>query len=107
MAQKIQVSLISDVDGAPADESVTIGLDGVAYELDLTTAQATELRDALAPWVKAGRKVGGRTAPRGKRAGRGSSDAQAIRDWAKANGHTVSERGRISAHVQDAYATAH
>ncbi|WP_307723676.1 Lsr2 family DNA-binding protein [Cellulomonas persica] len=39
-------------------------------------------------------------------AGDGPSPTE-LRDWAKANGHTVSERGRISAEVRAAYAAAH
>lgn len=105
MAQKVQVTLIDDVDGSRADETVTFALDGVTYEIDLTTTHATELRDALASWVGHARKVGGRTVAKAPaRRQRGVSDAQAIRDWAKANGHQVSERGRISAEVRAAFA---
>jgi len=110
MAQKVQVLLVDDIDGGNADETVTFGLDGVTYEIDLTAGHATELRDALAQWVGHARKVGGRTAgrsaaPRGRRSS--SGDAQAIREWAKENGHKVSERGRISADVKSAYDAAH
>lgn len=109
MAQKVQVLLVDDVDGTTADETVTFALDGVSYEIDLTAANAAKLREAVAPWVGHARKVGGRssrgTAPRARRAS--SSDAQAIRDWAKENGFTVSERGRISAEVKAAYDAAH
>jgi len=110
MAQKVQVLLIDDIDGSTADETVTFGLDGVTYEIDLTTEHATELRDALATWVGHARKVGGRSAsaaakPASRR--RASGDAQAIREWAKAQGLEVSERGRISAEVREAYDKAH
>ena len=36
MAQKVQVLLVDDIDGGTADETVTFGLDGVTYEIDLT-----------------------------------------------------------------------
>ena len=62
MAQKVQVLLVDDVDGGTADETVTFGLDGVTYEIDLTSAHAAELRDAFAHWVGHARKVGARTA---------------------------------------------
>ena len=111
MAQKVQVLLVDDIDGGAADESVTFALDGISYEIDLSTAHATELREAFAQWVGHARKVGGRTAPRSSAAprsrSRGGSDAQAIREWAKENGHHVSERGRISAEVKAAYDAAH
>lgn len=108
MAQKVQVLLVDDIDGGPADETVTFGLDGVSYEIDLTTTNAGKLRDALGPWLGHARKVGGRSARTTASRSRSSrGDAQAIRDWAKAHGHKVSERGRISAEVKAAYEAAH
>ena len=110
MAQKVQVLLIDDVDGAAADETVTFALDGVTYEIDLTAERASQLRDSFATWVGHARKVGGRSmsgAARPAARRRGSNDAQAIREWAKAQGLEVSERGRISADVREAYDKAH
>ena len=110
MAQKVQVLLVDDIDGGTADETVTFGLDGVTYEIDLTSAHASDLRDAFANWVGHARKVGGRSTTKaaGARGRRTSSnDAQAIREWAKEHGHHVSERGRISAEVKAAYDAAH
>ena len=112
MAQKVQVLLVDDVDGSTADETVTFALDGVSYEIDLTSAHAADLRDAFGSWLGHARKVGGRatgrTAARGRRTSSGTSgEATAIREWARANGHDVSERGRISAEVRAAYAAAH
>jgi hypothetical protein len=111
MAQKVQVLLVDDIDGGAADETVTFALDGVTYEIDLTAGHAAELRASVANWVGHARKVGGRTSVTGgrsSRARRGSGvDAGAIREWAKANGHHVSERGRISAGVKAAYDAAH
>jgi len=113
MAQKVQVTLIDDVDGAPADETVLFSLDGVNYEIDLTTENAAKLRDALAPWVGHARRAGGRRTPAPRRSGRssgaarsGSGDAAKIREWARENGYTVSDRGRIPAEVTEAYAKA-
>ena len=112
MAQKVQVLLVDDIDGGTADETVSFALDGVSYEIDLTTAHATELRDALATWVGHARKTGGRSGGRGSSGGgasrpRRSSDAGAVRAWAKENGFEVSERGRISAEIREAYDAAH
>lgn len=112
MAQKVQVLLVDDIDGGTADETVTFALDGVSYEIDLTSAHASELRDALGTWVGHARKVGGRSGGRsgGSSSGaarpRRSSDAGAVRAWAKENGHEVSERGRISAEIREAYEAA-
>jgi hypothetical protein len=112
MAQRVQVLLVDDVDGGAADETVTFSLDGVSYEIDLTSAHAADLRGAMAHWVGHARKVGarnaGRPAGRGRKAGGAANgDATLIREWARANGHKVSERGRISAGVREAYAAAH
>ena len=113
MAQKVQVLLVDDIDGGTADETVTFALDGVSYEIDLTTEHAAELRDALGTWVGHARKVGGRSSGRsggsssaGGSRPRRSSDAGAVRAWAKENGHEVSERGRISAEIREAYEAA-
>lgn len=111
MAQKVQVLLVDDIDGGTADETVTFALDGVSYEIDLTTEHATELRDALGTWVGHARKVGGRSSGSrstgsGASRPRRSSDATAVRAWAKENGYEVSERGRISAEIREAYDAA-
>ena len=111
MTQKVQVLLVDDTDGASADETVTFSLDGVSYEIDLTTDHARELRDALAHWVGNARKVSGRSTGRPVRGGSarpssGTGDATRIRAWARANGRDVSERGRISAGIKAAYEAA-
>jgi hypothetical protein len=107
MVQKVQLVLEDDIDGGAADETVNFGLDGVSYEIDLNAEHAAQLRDALASWVGHARKVKSpvaRTAT--TRRSRSGSDTAAVREWAKANGYTVSDRGRISAEVQEAYAKA-
>jgi hypothetical protein len=101
MAQKVHVLLVDDLDGSSeADETVSFALDGVSYEIDLTAANAAKLRDALAPWTGHARRAGGRRSS-GRPAGR--KNVQAVREWARANGHKVSDRGRIPSEVQAAY----
>ncbi len=110
MAQRVNIVLEDDIDGSPADETVTFALDGVTYEIDLTKANATALRDALAPYVGHGRRAAGRRSTGTRSAGRPSGskrDLADVREWARKNGHKVSERGRISAEVQAAYDKAH
>lgn len=106
MAQRVQVVLEDDLDGGKADETVTFGLDGSTYEIDLSKKNAAKLRDALAAYVGSGRRVAGRRGA-GSRGARGRSrsatDSADIRAWAKENGYEVSERGRISAEVRAAY----
>ncbi|PJI93954.1 histone-like nucleoid-structuring protein Lsr2 [Luteimicrobium subarcticum] len=110
MVQKVQVLLVDDLDGGAADETVTFALDGVSYEIDLNAKHASELREAFATWIGHGRKVGGRASaarPAARRARGGASDATKIREWARENGITVSERGRIPADVKAKYEAAH
>jgi hypothetical protein len=120
MAQKVVVSLVDDLDASEADETVEFGLDGASYEIDLSDANAAKLRDELADFVAHARRSGGRrrssSAPaaaprrRGSGGGRAAVDReqnQAIREWARKQGMTVSERGRIPSEVSEAYHKAH
>ncbi|MCK9876264.1 Lsr2 family protein [Frankia sp. AgPm24] len=113
MAQKTIVSLIDDLSGEEADETVRFGLDGAQYEIDLSEKNATKLRESLAPFVTAARRSGGRAAGtrRGVRTASrrtGGTDRTAdIREWARSNGYTVSDRGRIASNIVEAYDKAH
>jgi hypothetical protein len=109
VAQKVQVLLVDDLDGGEADETVTFSLDGKSYEIDPTTENADKLRSLLEPYVKHGRRTGGRTSGgRGKAraASGGGQDTAAIRAWAKANGYEVNDRGRVPASIREAYEKA-
>ncbi|WP_262850935.1 histone-like nucleoid-structuring protein Lsr2 [Mumia quercus] len=112
MAQKIQVILVDDIDGGTADETVSFALDGVSYEIDLSTKNAKKLRDAFAPYVAEARKARGgrRKASTGGGSGRrrsaGAGSASEIRAWARDNGYEVSERGRVSEEIRSAYEAA-
>lgn len=106
MAQRVQVTLVDDIDGSDADETLQFGIDGYQYEIDLNDIHAKELREALTRFVEAGRRVGGRTKSRKKRQVESDTDPAAIRAWARENGHEVTERGRIPATVRDAYYAA-
>ena len=105
MAQKVQIQLIDDITDESADETVEFSLDGVNFEIDLTTANAEKLREALAPYVTAGRRTSGRRS-RGPRVQR-SSRAKEVRAWAAENGYQVSSRGRVSAEIQEAFDKTH
>ena len=115
MARKVQVILSDDLDeNLPADETVSFSLDGTSYEIDLAEKNAQEMRDVFARYVSAARKVGRGTRASGggrsRATGGGRMDreqAGAIRDWARKNGHAVSDRGRIPASVVEAYEAAH
>jgi hypothetical protein len=105
MAQKVQVLLVDDINGTEAAETVSFSLDGASYEIDLTVANAKKLRDDLSTWVAHARRSGGRKSTR-RTTTTGSArrgDLGAVREWARNNGHKVSDRGRISADILAAY----
>ena len=118
MARKTVVALVDDLTGETAEDISTVEftVDGMAYELDLTDDNSAKLRDTLSPYIRASRKVGGRhrggTRPdrvinsSGSTAGYHRETLKAIRAWAKQNGHRVSDRGRLSAEVLQAWQSA-
>ena len=102
MAQKIQILLVDDLDGGEAEGTVRFGLDGVDYEIDLSAEHAEALRRALAPFIDAARRgpgVGRQQGRGGQRAGASGLDTTEVREWARAQGIEVKDRGRIPAEV--------
>jgi len=122
--RRIVEQLVDDLSGEPIGEgegsTVTFGLDGTSYEIDLSAGNAQALREALAPYIAAGRPLR-RTAAQGAgRARRGASSGAAaggaakwsagyatVREWAQANGIPVSPRGRVADDVMRAFEDAH
>ena len=113
MAQKVYTVFEDDLDGKPIKDgqggTFSLALDGVEYEIDLSIKNKEALDKALAPYLQAARRVGGRR----RRATGGTgparvdpSQTRAIREWAAENGYEVSSRGRIPADVMDAYNAA-
>jgi hypothetical protein len=107
MAQKVITQLVDDIDGkvlADGDgETVTFGLDGTTYEIDLSKKNADKLRGVFQDYIAAGRKTGSKTRSRAKQSGPSAAD---VRGWAKDNGYSVPDRGRIPADVREAYDAA-
>ncbi|NMO88473.1 Lsr2 family protein [Actinomycetospora sp. TBRC 11914] len=114
MATRTVVTLVDDVDGSTAEESVSFGLDGVEYEIDLSAEHAEALRGVLEPYAAAARRTGGRrgarTAPRPASSGsdgaapaRSRSTNAQIRTWAAEHGVTLAERGRLPGRVIEAF----
>lgn len=110
MAQRVQIILEDDIDGGEATQTVTFGLDGYSYEIDLNDTNADKIRGALAPFVEKGRRLaGGKSSRKVTAASVSKQDgpsAKEIREWAQANGHEVPERGRIPEQVREAYDVA-
>jgi nucleoid-associated protein Lsr2 len=107
MAQKVNIVLVDDIDGSEASETVSFGLDGTSYEIDLNAKNAKALRDALASYVGHGRKAGGSRRGRRSAAANLGPSSKEIRDWARSNGYEVSDRGRVSAEIRQAFDAAH
>ena len=102
MAQKVQTLFIDDLDGSEAEGTVRFGLDGTDYEIDLNAKHAQALRDALARYVQAARRAGGgarRPARGGRKASSSGVDTTEVREWAKAQGIDVKDRGRVPAEL--------
>jgi hypothetical protein len=110
MAKQVTVTLVDDLDGTEAMQTVDFGLDGAQYQIDLSNSNAERLRETLGDYVDHARRAGGRKRGPGRPASkRGQQQAadreqnQAIREWARAQGFPVSDRGRLSSDVLDAY----
>jgi hypothetical protein len=111
MAQQVITTLVDDLDGGTAQETVIFALDGRTFEIDLNEANDTKLREFLAPYIAAGRRVSGgrkpgQTATRSTGKSAGDVDPQTVRAWAKENGVEVSDRGRVAGSVVEAYKKA-
>ncbi|MGW9552317.1 Lsr2 family protein [Citricoccus sp.] len=97
MAQKVEVVLVDDLDGTPAEETVQFSLDGRHYEIDLSVEHAKELRTTLKGYIRKARAV----APPAP-----ANEAAKIREWAADNGYEVSRRGRLHRDIVEAYRNA-
>jgi hypothetical protein len=103
MAQKVSIALEDDLDGGPAAETVRFGLGGAEYEIDLSKKNARAFRKGLSQLVEHARKAGRAQSRRAVRTSANRQRSGDIRAWAKTQGITVSERGRIPASVAQQY----
>jgi len=114
MAQQTTVRFVDDLDGSEAVGTVSFSLENRTYAIDLSDENTDKLREALAPFIEHARQIG-----RGSGRGRGQhqpstekhtrsnrEETHAIREWARQNGHQVSDRGRIPKSVLEAYQAA-
>jgi hypothetical protein len=106
MASKTTVELLDDVDGKLAAETITFGIDGREFEIDLSEKNAKALRKAIEPFAGAGRRVSGPLTRGNATPVATGVDNQAVRAWAASNGIELSSRGRIPAEVIEKYRAA-
>lgn len=110
--------LVDDIDQSTEDvETVEFSIDGTQYTIDLGPENAEALREALSTYIDHAQRVGGPARAARKRkvaaapaveapARTGKEDLSGIREWARENGYGVSDRGRISQAIKDAYAAS-
>ncbi len=114
MAKQIITKLLDDLDGGEADETLSFALDGMAYQIDLSSANSKKLRDFLDPYLEAAQRVGRvgsgaqlvssrRSSSQTQTFAMNREENAAIRAWAAEAGYEVSDRGRIPQHISDAY----
>jgi hypothetical protein len=114
MAKTTRVVLTCDLHGDGSEAVTTIRMDnGTArYELDLCQTHLKELTGA-GRRLRTRRRSGGAgsatkavnktAAAKTRRRGRGARDTAAVREWARAHGYTVSDRGRIPRPILEAF----
>lgn len=106
MAKRIVETLVDDLDGSEADRTIAFSINGEGYAIDLSSANAEKFDAALAPFVDAARRTSSGRAGGGSRrrgGGSGGGDTKDAREWLRANGHQVSDRGRIPAPLLELY----
>ena len=115
MAQKVIREFVDDIDGSEAERTFTFAIDGTHYEIDLSSQNIKEFHEAIAGFVESARKIKAsgpgrraRTAsPSTSGSGRSREQVQAVREWARQQGHSINDRGRIPASIQQAFDQAH
>ncbi len=107
MAKTVNVVITDDLDGSPDAQTVSFGIDGHSYEIDLGPKNLSKLEKSLQPFIDAGRRTAHRRAAKPAWSAAPGADRAAVRAWAAAQGLKVSERGRISAAVLSKYDAAH
>ncbi|HEV2639777.1 MAG TPA: Lsr2 family protein [Actinocrinis sp.] len=111
MAQYTVVHMKDDLDGSEAQQTIYFSLDNKDYVIDLNDKNAEALRTQLTRYIEAGRKHDAvAQAAKPRRAARGAAaavDPAVVREWARENGHEVSDRGRVSLNLIKAYHEAH
>jgi hypothetical protein len=113
VASRTQVILISDLSGdeiAAGGETVDFSFRGADYSIDLSAKEARVFDKAMGMYIEHAQRKSGQRRVGNMRRHRPRSDReqlQAVREWLRANGHQVSDRGRIKAELMDLYNKQH
>jgi hypothetical protein len=112
MSQKVHITLICDMPphetDTPADRTVSIGIDGRHYELELCAKHQLQLLQTLGRYTMAARRVASSDMRRHTiRTRQDRQFSREVRAWALASGHQLPDRGRIPLDILRGYAAAH
>ena len=110
MARQRQIieTVTCDVCGQTTDDptNVTLGWGREQWELDLCPTHNAELSQQFDQWTANARRTSSASGSRGRGTKASPADVAAVREWAKANGFKVGDKGRIASDVRAAYAAA-
>lgn len=108
------LKLVDDFDGVTEAETVEFSIDGIVYEIDLSEDSKEKMRKDFKRYIDVARRVSGSAKKSAKKVSTARTPSaettinnDAIRDWAVANGHPVTRRGRIPRDVKEAFEKAH
>lgn len=112
MAIRHELVVTDDLDGSPLDpdnhRETRFSINGKAYTIDLSDENQDRFLEVLEPYIDNARND--RTTKRHKSRSTNQQSSRLrtahIRQWAADNGYAVSDRGRISREVMDAYNAA-
>ncbi|HEY3410877.1 MAG TPA: Lsr2 family protein [Propionicimonas sp.] len=108
MARTYVAVIKDDLTGEVVDskdaESIEFSVNGKSYTIDLGKKNAAEFHESFDKYIAVAAKVGG--VKSSKPSPGSKEDLAAIRAWGKENGFKVSERGRVSSELKDAYSQA-
>ncbi len=111
MAQKVSVTYACDYDDKEIPDgeqrSITFGLDGQEYEIDLCAKHSEKLSETVERFAEHARKATVRGMTRRRRTTANRQRSAEIRAWAKSSGIEVSDRGRIPGHVLAGFESSH
>lgn len=109
MAQLFQMRYIDDIDGSDLGDkanTLSFAFEGKEYSIDLSDENADTFRQLMSTYIEAGHRITGNKTKTTRKTKTSPGDTKAVREWARAQGYTVSDRGRIPAEVMDAYTAA-
>jgi hypothetical protein len=107
MAKTLNVTRADDIDGSGNAATVTFSYQNSSYEIDLSPQNKTRFAQALAPFITAARRSPVASSSRRPRTAADRLDRATIRAWARDQGITISDRGRISTAIISQYRATH